>query len=325
MSRKWKQFSFPGSSKKVFGQRNYKERQNRPQKSLNKPQLTNSTLNESIVDDSDHENNSLEEASSSVSAKSIQPKQRRKGYSMLNVSVLESEGGNENSPLAKRKSLGMSFSKLSKATNGISKFGFRRTSNSMAKNSSDIMSLNQNICDFDEESNDSQRLPNELNINEDSIDEMLSEKQPTMTSTSSSESTLPSKLSIDSFKADRRKCGARPNGLVSKLRQAVKQSKSDLQFWINDRTAPRVLPSEFLRIEEITHTFDRILVRTSSGSKENKFKLFCVDRNCKDAEQLRVGKILEAQFDLPGHRIDDNTVFYVFVNKINCKIINEFT
>lgn len=109
---------------------------------------------------------------------------------------------------------------------------------------------------------------------------------------------------------------AKKGGLLEALRKVKKRTKSDLSFWLHEKHAEIASPGEKCKIESITKTYGRVLVRGRSCEKENETKTFCVDPSLKRLAQLSTGQIIDIQFDTGGHKLSLNETFYPFVDKI---------
>lgn len=87
-------------------------------------------------------------------------------------------------------------------------------------------------------------------------------------------------------------------GLVEALRKNISRSKTNYAFWINERdlNSFTLIPSgETLRIDEIEHTYGRVLVycQPKSGLK----KVIFLDPDNRKLPYLRPGKFIEIDFD----------------------------
>lgn len=104
------------------------------------------------------------------------------------------------------------------------------------------------------------------------------------------------------------------NGLADQLHKAANKSKSDHSFWVNDRLASLTEAGEQLKIDKIEPTYGRILLHCINTS--NVKKIICLDTENRKFSTLRIGRTIEVFFDTPGYKLEQNLIFYPYVNKI---------
>lgn len=107
-------------------------------------------------------------------------------------------------------------------------------------------------------------------------------------------------------------------GWVEMLNKAINRSKSELAFWLNERTSNLNEPGETMRIEKRENSYGRVLLHCKC--LDDTIKILFVDPAHKKLSALKVGKIIEVGFDSPGYEIEKNVYSYPDVTKILLKL-----
>lgn len=104
------------------------------------------------------------------------------------------------------------------------------------------------------------------------------------------------------------------DGLVQQWQKVSSKAKSDHSFWMNDRLADLTEAGERLTVDRIEQCYGRTLLHCTNESGEQK--IICLDSEHRKFSTIKVGRTIEVVFEMAGYELDDNVMFYPYVNKI---------
>lgn len=111
-------------------------------------------------------------------------------------------------------------------------------------------------------------------------------------------------------------------GLVEQLNKKISRTKSEYSFWMNERTTNLIEVGAKMRIDNIEHMYQRILLHCTHTNAapesiaNDMVHTLCIDPSFKKIHELKVGKIIEIDSDHSGHMVSDRAMFYPNVTKI---------